>query len=118
MVLAVTDPEAPRGQTISCLLVDLASPGVELLRAQPTMMGDAPWEIAFDDVRVPAANLVGEQGGGFGLGQGFLTVGRVLGHGAHPVGVASRALELSIDYAKKRASPSASRSPTGRRSSS
>ncbi len=102
MVLAVTDPEAPRGRTISCFLVDLASPGVELLRAQPTMMGDAPWEIAFDDVRVPAANLVGEQGGGFGLGQGFLTVGRVLGHGAHPVGVASRALELSIDYAKKR----------------
>ena len=101
-VLAVTDPEAPRGGGISCFLVDLASPGVSLLRPQPTMMGDAPWEIAFDDVRVPAANLVGDEGGGFALGQGFLTVGRVLGHGAHPVGVAQRALDLAIDYAKTR----------------
>lgn len=101
-VLAVTDPEAQRGRTISCFLVDLASPGVRLLRPQPTMMGDAPWEIAFDEVRVPAANLVGEQGGGFALGQRFLTVGRVLGHGAHPLGVAQRALELAIDYAKTR----------------
>ncbi len=101
-VLAVTDPEAPRGRTISCFLVDLASPGVELLRPQPTMMGDAPWELGFQDVRIPGANLVGEQGGGFALGQGFLTVGRVLGHGAHPVGVAQRALELAIDYSKTR----------------
>jgi acyl-CoA dehydrogenase len=101
-VLAVTDPDARRGRNISCFLVDMDSPGVRLLRPQPTMMGDAPWEIAFDDVRVPGANLVGEEGGGFALGQGFLTVGRVLGHGAFPVGVAQRALEMAIDYAKVR----------------
>jgi acyl-CoA dehydrogenase len=101
-VLAVTDPEAPRGRRISCFIVDLDSPGVQLVRTWPTMMGDAPWEIVFEDVRVPAANLVGQQGGGFALGQRFLTVGRVYGHGAVPVGIAQRALELAMDYAKSR----------------
>jgi acyl-CoA dehydrogenase len=101
-VLAVTDPEAPRGHQISCFLVDMDTPGVRLERSWPTMMGDAPWEVVFDDVRVPEENLVGEQGAGFALGQRFLTVGRVHGHGAVPVGIAQRALELMMDYARVR----------------
>jgi acyl-CoA dehydrogenase len=101
-VLAVTDPEAPRGRQIGCFVVDLDSPGVRLERSWPTMMGDAPWEIVFEDVRVPGRNLIGDPGGGFALGQRFLTVGRVYGHGAYPVGIAQRALELAMDYAKTR----------------
>ena len=101
-VLAVTDPDAARGRRISCFIVDLDSPGVTLARSWPTMMGDAPWEIVFEDVRVPAENLIGREGGGFALGQRFLTVGRVYGHGAYPVGIAQRALELAMDYANAR----------------
>jgi acyl-CoA dehydrogenase len=101
-VVCVTDPEKRARGGISVLMVDLKAPGVTLARQWPTMMGDKPWEIQFDDVRVPLENRIGEEGEGFSLGQSWLTEGRVKGHGARPVGIAQRALDMSIAYAQQR----------------
>jgi acyl-CoA dehydrogenase len=101
-VVCVTDPEKRQRGGISVLVVDMKSPGVQLVRQWPTMMGDSPWEIAFDNVRVPVANRIGEEGEGFALAQGWLTIGRVRGHGARCVGIATRANEMAMDYARQR----------------
>jgi acyl-CoA dehydrogenase len=101
-VMAVTDAEKRARGGVTCFLVNLKSPGVSLERQWPTMMGDAPWQIVFDDVRVPAANVIGEEGGGFSLAQQWIQEGRIKGHGARPLGIAARALELMIDYSRQR----------------
>ncbi|HYU21162.1 MAG TPA: acyl-CoA dehydrogenase family protein [Chloroflexota bacterium] len=101
-VICVTDPEKRARGGISVLTVDMKSPGVTLVRKWPTMMGDEPWEITFEDVRVPVENRIGEEGKGFALGQAWLTDGRVKGHGARCVGIAQRALEMAMDYACQR----------------
>ena len=66
------------------------------------MMGDAPWQIVFEKVRVPAANIIGKLGEGFSLGQKWITSGRIKGHGARSVGIAHRALDMMIEYSKIR----------------
>ncbi len=101
-VVCVTDPEKRQRGGISVLMVDMKSPGVQLVRQWPTMMGDKPWEIAFDNVRVPVENRIGEEGKGFALAQNWLTFGRVQGHGARSVGIAQRSLEMAMDYARQR----------------
>ena len=101
-VICLTDPDKGARGGVSCLMVDLKAPGVQLVRQWPTMMGDAPWEIAFDDVRVPLEDRIGQEGQGFELGQAWLTDGRVKGHGARCVGIAQRALEMMMDYARHR----------------
>lgn len=72
-VLARTDPTAKKQQGISFLLVDMKSPGVTLV---PTRTIDGGWEINevfFDDVRVPAENLVGEENKGWDYAKFLLT---------------------------------------------
>jgi acyl-CoA dehydrogenase len=101
-VVCVTDPEKRQRGGISVLMVDMKSPGVTLVRQWPTMMGDKPWEISFDNVRVPVENRIGEEGKGFALAQNWLTFGRVQGHGARSVGIAQRSLEMAMDYARQR----------------
>ncbi|MDB5597514.1 MAG: acyl-CoA dehydrogenase [Hyphomicrobiales bacterium] len=99
-LMASTDrSKGARGLTT--FLVDMSSPGVKIIRTQPTMMDDDPCEIAFDDVRVPARNRVGEEGEGFKFAQDWINVGR-LRHGARAIGVIERCLEMSVDYAKQR----------------
>lgn len=98
-VTCVTDPEKGVRGGISTLLIDMRAPGVTLGRRQDTMMGDRPWEIVFTDVRVPVANRVGDEGGGFELAQSWLTANRILAHGAACIGIAQRSLEMAIDYA-------------------
>jgi acyl-CoA dehydrogenase len=99
-VMAVTDP-GKGAHGISCLLVDLDSPGVQVQSNQETMMGERPSEIFFDNVHVPLGNLVGNEGGGFRLAQDWINHGRIR-HGARGCGVATRCLELAISYAKQR----------------
>jgi acyl-CoA dehydrogenase len=101
-VMAVTDPQKGSRGGITCFIVDLKSPGVILERQWPTMMGDAPWEIVFQDVRVPGANVIGIIGEGFLLAQKWITEGRIQGHGARPIGMAQRALDMMIDYSQNR----------------
>ena len=101
-VMAVTDPEKRARGGITCFMVDMKSPGVILDRQWPTMMGDAPWQIVFDGARVPAANVIGKVGEGFSLAQKWIQEGRIKGHGARPVGISQRALEMMMDYARNR----------------
>ncbi len=101
-LMAVTDPEKKARGGISCFAVDLKSPGVNLERQWPAMMGEAPWQLYFENVRVPANNVIGEIGGGFSIAQKWIGEGRIRGHGARPVGIASRAIDMMIEYAKVR----------------
>lgn len=101
-VIAVTDQEKRARGGISCLAVDMNSTGVTIVRRWPTMMGDAPFEITFDDVQVPIGNRIGKEGDGFALAQSWLTIGRIKGHGARCVGIAERALEIAVCYAADR----------------
>jgi acyl-CoA dehydrogenase len=101
MVFAKTAPEAgARG--VSCFLVDNPTPGFEIVRQLPTM-GDqwAPFELAFTDCRVPAANLLGELNGGFAVAADQLTHGR-LKIAALQLGLAQRSLDLAVEHAKER----------------
>ncbi len=100
-VIAATDREKGARGGISAFLVDMKTPGVKLLRQQVTMMHDRPWEIAFEDVKVPVENRIGEEGEGFKFAQNWINAGRIR-HGARGVGVIERCLELGASYAKQR----------------
>lgn len=100
-VMVVTDPSKGSHGGITCLLVDMNTPGVKLTTKYKTIMGDEPWEIVFDDCKVPVSNRVGEEGEGFKLAQRWLAVGR-LKHGARALGIAERCIEMGVQYAKQR----------------
>jgi len=100
-VFAATDRAKGSHGGISAFIVDMKSPGVKLLRAQQTMMDDRPWEIAFEDVKVPAQNRIGAEGDGFKFAQNWINAGRIR-HGARGIGVIERCLELGTAYAKQR----------------
>src|SRR6187551_1307087 len=57
-VIAVTDPQKGARGGVSCFIVDMKAPGVTLERLWPTMMGDTPGQIHFENVRVPAADMI------------------------------------------------------------
>jgi acyl-CoA dehydrogenase len=100
-VFAATDRAKGSHGGISAFIVDMKSPGVKLLRPQQTMMDDQPWEIAFEDVKVPVENRIGAEGDGFKHAQNWINAGRVR-HGARGMGVIERCLELGAAYAKQR----------------
>ena len=100
-LLAVTDREKGSRGGISMFLVDMNSPGVSITGQFDTMMGDKPYQIHFDNVRVPIEKRIGEEGQGFALGQRFLANGR-LKHGSRGVGTAQRCLDMMCEYAKQR----------------
>jgi acyl-CoA dehydrogenase len=77
------------------ILIPLDTPGVEVVRAMSVLGYQQPishGEIVFDDVRVPAENLLKYEGDGFGLGQSRLGPGRIH-HSMRAIGLAERALE-------------------------
>ena len=100
-VVAATDREKGSRGGLTVFLVDKATEGVTLLRQQELMVGDRPWEILFENVRIPVENRVGEEGDGMKAAQSWLTEGR-LRHGARGVGVIERCLELAASYANQR----------------
>jgi acyl-CoA dehydrogenase len=100
-VVAATDRQKGSRGGLTVFMVDAGTPGMTLLRQQELMVGDRPWEILFEDCRVPVANRVGEEGDGMKAAQGWLTEGR-LRHGARGIGVIERCLELACGYAKQR----------------
>ena len=92
-LFAVTDPgKGARG--ISAFIVPIDTPGLRIVRQIETMMRDRPFELAFDNLRIPVANRIGEEGQGFVFGQSWLTEGRIR-HGARAIGVIERCMELA-----------------------
>lgn len=100
-VMAVTDPVKGRKGGISTFLVDMDTPGLTIAREQQTMMGDRPCELSFENVRVPASNLIGAEGRGFALAQDWINQGRIR-HGARAIGVIERSLEMAVTQARQR----------------
>jgi acyl-CoA dehydrogenase len=106
IVMGVIDPDAPRYERHSMVLVPLRAPGVTVRRST-TVFGydDGPHgghgEIDFDHVRVPSANLLGPSGGGFMMAQARLGPGRIH-HCMRSLGMAERALSLMVGRAMSR----------------
>lgn len=92
--------EPGRRDAISCFIVETATPGFTRTPI-PVMIANSPNELHFDNARVPVANRIGEEGGGFALADDFLTRGRIT-YGAGPIGIAEEALRLTIEWAKER----------------
>lgn len=110
VVMAMTDPEAPRHQRYSTFIVELPDPGYEIVRNIETMqphtpigekLGGTHSEIVIKDLVVPRENLLGGQGKGFDMGQHRLAYGR-LRHGMHNVAMAQRALDLAAKHVTSR----------------
>jgi acyl-CoA dehydrogenase len=98
IVMGKTDPGADRHRQQSMILVPRDTPGIDIRRGMQLFGYDdaahgGHAEVRFADVRVPAANLIGEEGSGFAIAQARLGPGRIH-HCMRLVGAAERALEL------------------------
>lgn len=105
IVMGKTDPDNPnRHQQQSMILVPLDTPGVKIVRNIPVMNHEdyeSHCEIAFENVRVPAQNLLGEEGGGFAIAQARLGPGRIH-HMMRSIGQAELAHQMMVERALER----------------
>jgi alkylation response protein AidB-like acyl-CoA dehydrogenase len=101
-VFAKTDADAGHSGT-SAFVVEADSPGFEVGRIEPKMgiKGSTTGEIFFNDCRVPAATLLGEEGDGFRIAMRILDRSRP-GIGAQGLGLAQGATDYALEYAKSR----------------
>ena len=104
IVMGKTDPDAETHRQQSMILVPRNTPGLTIVRNLPVFGYQdqhGHCEIVFDDVRVPAGNLLAGEGDGFMISQARLGPGRIH-HAMRAIGMAERALALMVDRAKTR----------------
>jgi len=101
ILMAVTDKQKGARGGISAFLVDRGTPGYNVLRRIPMLGGQFTYEVALENCRVPAANLLGVEGQGFAPMQVRLSTRR-LQMASWSIGMAQRALDMMIDYAPQR----------------
>lgn len=112
LVMAKTDPDAPRHSQYSTFLVELPNPGFEVVRNIPVMHEDAERrfgdeitmghaEVCIRDLVVPDKNILGGLGQGFAMGQHRLGYGR-LRHGMWSIAKAQAALDMATARACER----------------
>ena len=102
MIIAVTDPAAGK-RGLSAFITPTDNPGYVVL-AEEDKLGhrtNDTCQIAFDDMRIPAGDLLGEEGRGLGIALGNLSLGRI-GVAAQAVGGARTALAAASAYARER----------------
>lgn len=102
-VFALTDPGAGGRKGMSAFIVETDTPGFAAPRVEHKMgiRGSPTAELTFDDVRVPIANRLGEEGDGFKIAMATLDRSR-LGIAAQAVGIAQGALDAAVAYAADR----------------
>ena len=104
IVMGKTDPDADRHKQQSMILVPMDTPGITVTRNIPVMNHhsyESHCEVVYKDVRVPASNLLGEEGSGFALAQARLGPGRIH-HMMRSLGQAELALELMVERSLER----------------
>mgnify|MGYP001167726490 CR=1 FL=1 len=110
VVMAKTDPDAPRHEQYSTFIVELPDPGYHIVRNIETMqphtelglkLGGSHSEIRIENLVVPRENILGGRGKGFSMGQHRLAYGR-LRHGMHNVAMAQRALDMATKHVVNR----------------
>jgi alkylation response protein AidB-like acyl-CoA dehydrogenase len=103
VVFAVTDPKAGRSRGISAFVVERDRPGFSVgkLERKLGIKGSPTGQPIFDDVRIPAENLIGEVDKGMHVALGTLDYSR-LGIGAQALGIAQGATDYAAAYARER----------------
>ncbi|MDY6972892.1 MAG: acyl-CoA dehydrogenase family protein [Thermodesulfobacteriota bacterium] len=103
MVFALTDEKLRMKGGMSAILVEKGTPGFDIENVEEAMglVGCKQCEISFNDCAVPAENLIGKEGDGGDIIKQALAKGR-LHAGSLTLGLAERALQLSIEYSKQR----------------
>jgi len=102
IVFAMVDPEQ-KHKGISAFIVETDRPGFEVIRKE-TKMGiraSDTAQLSFDNVRIPADQLLGEEGQGFKIAMSTLDGGRI-GIAAQALGISQAAYEAAVAYAKER----------------
>jgi acyl-CoA dehydrogenase len=104
IVMVVSNPKGAPHERASMIIVPTDAPGFELIRSVSVMGhsgGGGHCEIRYDDCRVPAANLLGPEHGGFMIAQARLGPGRIH-HCMRAIGMAERAFEIMCRHANDR----------------
>jgi butyryl-CoA dehydrogenase len=104
IIFANTDP-AQGNRGISAFIAETSDPGYQVVRIEEKMgiRGSHSAQLAFSDLRVPAANLIGKEGDGFKVAMKTLDGGRI-GIASQALGIARASLEASLRYSQERKS--------------
>lgn len=102
LIIAVTDPNAGK-RGISAFITPTDNPGYRVLATEDKLghRTNDTCQIAFDEMRIPASDLLGQEGQGLGIALANLSIGRI-GVAAQAVGGARAALVAARDYARQR----------------
>ena len=102
-VMARTDPDMPGPKGVSAFVVERDTPGLSVGQPEKKMgqQGAQVCDVIFDDVRVPAANMIGQEGEGFKVAMSVLDKGR-LHISAVATGASERMIKEMVNYAMER----------------